>query len=118
MAWIAYSAGDAILVGVSTDTALKITAVSGGTTKRLYEKTVTTTKEWRSLTQASAETQAVHPDHNSDSRAYADWTPFTGLTFVKCRVSGTKKTAEVSRQNEANAFRLVVRSTVTSSEVV
>jgi len=117
MGWLTYSSGNGLVTDISTDKALRLKITSGGTTKYLYIKTVTTVTEWRSLTQAQAEAQAVHADHNSDTRAYTDWTPFTGITFVGIKEDGTKKTAQSTRQNEAGAYKLVVRSVVTSSEV-
>jgi hypothetical protein len=117
MGWLTYSSGNGLVTDISTDKSLRQKVTSGGVTKYLHIKTVTTVTEWSSLTQAAAEAQAVHADHNSDTRAYTDWTPFVGLTFYGVREDGTKKTAQSSRQNEAGAYKLVVRTCVTSSEV-
>jgi hypothetical protein len=118
MGWLTYSSGNGLVTDISTDKSLRLKVTSGGTTKYLYIKTVTTVTEWSSLTQAAAEAQAVHADHNSDTRAYTDWTPFEGgATFVGIREDGTKKTAQSTRQNDAGAYKLIVRSVVTSSEV-
>jgi len=118
MGWLTYSSGNGLVTDISTDKAMRQKVTSGRNTKTLYIKTVTTVTEWRSLTQAAAEAQAVHSDHNSDTRAYTDWTPFEGgETFVGVREDGTKKTAQATRQNEAGAYKLVVRSVVTSSVI-
>jgi hypothetical protein len=117
MGWLTYSSGNSLVTDISTDKTLRLKITSGGVTKYLYIKTVTTVTEWRSLTQAAAEAQAVSNDHNSDTRVYTDWNPFGSLTFTGIREDGTKKTASSTRQNEAGAYKLIVRTVTTSSEV-
>jgi len=120
MGWKTYSSGDGVVVDKQVDKSLRLKATFNSETHYLYIQTVTTTTEWWCLTQSEAEEEAVDSAHNSDSREYTNWAPFgTGVNipvFVGIKEAGTKKTAQAVRQNDAGAYKLIVKTVVTTSE--